>query len=916
MVKDKWFASLAGNEADKYVLDSYVGSGMLGYVYQGHPKDMPEWKVAIKLTPGSPKAGWENEINKASKLRGITGVVAFHGLGEARIKAKGRTEVFLYTVWDFIPPGRNLKQYLKKTDTCPTSFLLAILEQILRVLHACQMRGVKRHGDLHAGNILIGDKDEADLDSSLNIREPIYVSDFGYGSTGGDKVPKDDYIGLASIADAIIEKTEWDKATTTDRQLIKGIRELMQKLLREQSESERRPPKEILKAIIDLDQRVRASGGLYPSSNVAGANMIERINIERGMSVGQFQITEMLGDDWERWRKLFVSAVPAKSRILEPDTATVVTGPRGCGKTMLFRRLSERLMVECGPVDDAQSVPNFVGLYVNANDVAAAFSSFQKGANRETDGRLICYANLSILSDILAVQSARSAKFKDKPTQELLETVRTWLVEEDEPHALIIGENPLEHYRLLLERIKWNFSKVNTSPQFPAYEDFSQLTWLPRLISMVRRFCPWINSKAVYIFIDDYTTPRISEPMQKVLNRLLFQRSSEFVCKMATESATTFISVDSSGKILQDGDDYQLVDMGEESLFMPDSERAWFLNEIFQRRLSLDLRIPEQGHTLEGLLEHLEVKKLEFARMLRNQTDSKEPSATSVVPTGSQRRGRTRAKALYHGSEVFADLWSGDTRTMIQLVQELVDAATPANAETQVPIESEIQDRVFRRRGGQWLESQRRNQPTDREAFDKGLNAYRADNPKFELTGGSYGGHLKAIVEAFVKSARQLLLSPMYRIKSGNNIREVPRMAFRIEITDEFRIEGLASEIYKDLIRYGMFMRDARGKSVRGAFVPRLYLRRLLLPYATLALSKRDSVSMNCAWFTKLLLTPDKFSTEFTRYIEAPAPQASTQISLFSLGGKGKSWSGYTPNPLYNDIDLEDTDLEETDELS
>ena len=72
-------------------------------------------------------------------------------------------------------------------------------------------------------------------------------------------------------------------------------------------------------------------------------------------------------------------------------------------------------------------------------------------------------------------------------------------------------------------------------------------------------------------------------------------------------------------------------------------------------------------------------------------------------------------------------------------------------------------------------------------------------------------------------------------------------MAFRVEIIDDFRVEGLAAEIYKDLIRYGLFMRDARGKSVRGAMVPRLYLRRFLLPYCTLALSKRDSVPLSCS---------------------------------------------------------------------
>ena len=89
-------------------------------------------------------------------------------------------------------------------------------------------------------------------------------------------------------------------------------------------------------------------------------------------------------------------------------------------------------------------------------------------------------------------------------------------------------------------------------------------------------------------------------------------------------------------------------------------------------------------------------------------------------------------------------------------------------------------------------------------------------------------------------------------------------MAFRIEIIDEFRIEGLAREIYRDLVRYGLFMRDNRGKSVRGTFVPRLYLRRLLLPFCALALSKRDSVQLSCESFTQLLLEPDVFKANFT----------------------------------------------------
>jgi hypothetical protein len=903
---DKWFTKLAGKKAGKYILDRYVGSGKLGHVYQGHSEESADWAVAVKLTPGSPRDGWKTEIRKAQQLRGIQGVVAFHDLGDGHIEHKGRTEVFLFTVWDYIPPGRNLRQYLKQIDSCPASFLVAVLEQILRVLHACDKKsGVKRHGDLHPGNILVGDKDEADLDGSLETREPIYISDFGYGITGGQKIPKDDYQGLADIADAILDKIEWKKGTATDKQIIQGIKDLLQKLLREKSQSERRPPKEILKAVRDLEQRIRAAGGVPDKETSAGTSSPGSQAIPSRMSVGQYQVSEMLGDDWDRWKSLFVSSVPAKSRILEPDVSTVVTGPRGCGKTMLFRRLSERLVVECGPVDVAT---DFVGFYINANDIADAFSSFQKGPNQSTDEKLFCYANLSILSDLLAIQSARCASQNESCTEELLNTVGEWLVAERSDQPLIAGENRLEHYRFLLERIKWRFPKERATPQFAGVEEFSQHTWLPRFISIARTFCPWMNTRPVFIFVDDYTTPRISVRMQKVLNRLFFQRSSEFVCKLATESATTFIPIDSSGKMLQDGDDYQLIDMGEESLFMSQPDRLTFLERIFERRLSLDSRLPSKAHTLAGLLGTLGVGKLQFARLLRHREDENN-IAKLPVSAESQRRGASRPRALYHGCEVFADLWSGDTRTMIQVVQELVDTGTSSQSGTPVPIDNDLQDSVLRRRGGQWLDAQSRNQPTDQAAFKKSLKTYQTANPGYEVTAGSYGGHLKAVVEAFVKIARQLLVSPMYKIQRGKEFREVPRMAFRIEVTDEFRIDGLASEIYKDLIRYGMFMRDARGKSVRGAFVPRLYLRRLLLPYATLAMSKRDSVQMNCEWFRRLLLEPDKFREEFTRYVQPILNRDDSQQSLL-FEGRPRDVDFQEPDEIYNDIDPADFDLD------
>jgi hypothetical protein len=176
-----------------------------------------------------------------------------------------------------------------------------------------------------------------------------------------------------------------------------------------------------------------------------------------------------------------------------------------------------------------------------------------------------------------------------------------------------------------------------------------------------------------------------------------------------------------------------------------------------------------------------------------------------------------------------------------------------------------------------------------------GLEDVRATRSDYSLK-GTYGDHLKAVVEAFVSAATRLLLGPTYTIREGASRREVPRMAFRVEIIDEFRIDGLAREIYTDLIRYGLFMRDSRGKSVRGTFVPRLYLRRLLLPFATLALSKRDSVQLTCSEFRQLLLDPDSFKLAF----QARRPDDEQMRMFKELRATNEPEHAY--NDLANDV--------------
>src|SRR3954462_9280899 len=107
--EDNWCRSLSGQTVGKFKLLNFVGAGKIGFVYRAQHVDFSDSIRAVKLTFDEVREGWEVELRKVVRLELVDGVVHFHDLGSQLLTHDGKTHLSLYTVWDYIAPGQDLR---------------------------------------------------------------------------------------------------------------------------------------------------------------------------------------------------------------------------------------------------------------------------------------------------------------------------------------------------------------------------------------------------------------------------------------------------------------------------------------------------------------------------------------------------------------------------------------------------------------------------------------------------------------------------------------------------------------------------------------------------------------------------------------------------------------------------------------
>lgn len=798
-----------------YKLTRRLGEGKIGTVYLAERTGGLQHSLACKIIKeGGLKQGWERELEKVLQLRGVDNVVQYHSHGTG---FDSDNRFYAYVMFDYVD-GCNLKTFIDSHSTeLNLAFVESLLSTILNVLFACCSQGII-HGDLHAKNILIAKPDQR----IRNSRRKIFVADFGYGGSHNAIAPKDDFQELANITHHLLRHLKLEELNARDRSMLEKLNVFASKRLRDASRTKNSDPDRLIREFEELRQ-------VAEIESAAGARQ------DGTKSPGDFLWAEAMGYRKEDWKQLFVPEFLAANALLAKNN-TILTGARGCGKTMSFRRLTSLMDKIVGEPSGVVGADQFVGFYLNCRDLVDAFPWLPKQLAIGGQQQLIHFFHLAWLS-------------------ELCKTMARIDLEENENHAWLDifmfsefgsrymqasqGGPILSHIRSFLEREKerCRLVSVNSASGNGAWP-LAKLDLLDRLQSQLEKHVTWVGELPLYLFLDDYTTPIVSRELQEVLNPIIFKRRSSIFFKVSTESTNSFWPVATNGKLLEPPHDFDLIDLATESLHQRKEEKTELLTKIFTPRIERHPPLSGQKLRLVDLLGPTPYSFNELAWFLRDPKGH-------PLPKGIK-------KVLYHGLDIFVGMWTSDIRMMVEvfvdMLRESNGGLTPKNS--QIPIE--VQNRCYRNQGGDFLSFAQSIR--DPELMREGTNK--------RLRGEQYGNHLKNIVEAFVKVSRYELMSGSIIDNQGTLS---PIQAFRIEILDSFKISDKVKAYHQGLIRYHIFLQDWRGKSQRGMLIPRLYLNRILLPYVNLTFSSHDHIRLTNDEFNNLLEEPTKFYDYWVR---------------------------------------------------
>jgi hypothetical protein len=725
----------------------------------------------------------------------------------ARVEDAGREEVDLGDagVFDAVffleewVDGVTLEDFLvSEFDNVDAAFLLAYVRSICPALELLRSQGLE-HDDLHARNVMLSQQPGPDL--------RVRIVDLGSLKPLARCVkPMRDLDHLVDHLIAIYNTMVRRKSVArADRALLAEARELLDRM-----------------AEPDLTVALRDPLEVRSSFNFAAtrARFVAQLPGGRAMTFPfEFISSEHISDD-STFLRLFAET-PWLSKVAGRHPS-LVTGPRGCGKSTLFRWLALRTQLTRPDPDLTRFA--IAGFYISCSTTLEGRFSWLADADAANawERELIHYFNLVIADEVFATLLLMRERQDDIDSS----FSGLWHIGVGEEEALLgfLRDELQTDSRVLdgTSRLRQAISLIHRElghtdiavRRGERRRPLTTETFVADLSALLVALFPFFEAHRITFLLDDFTRRRVNEHVQRILNKVIWPRREHHFFKVSSEKDGAVLT-DSTGKVLEESRELVPLDIGLEYISLADKQE--FAQALLFAESLLDARLAEAAY--EGR-----------ARNLIGDSDWGEAGSLARAL-----RDDRHSRSAYHGLTCIADLCSGDISTLLAVFRRIFEAGSVKESTTAV-VRPAVQHAAIR---------------------DVSANQVRRLRDHFPC-----GPEMLELVTAFGTLVGNILREG--RLLSGGIVPTCPRIEVDSGLGTGEELVGETKQLFEELIRRAVFIEMEPGRSRRDHVQTlRWQMRRVYLPNFGAALSKTVALKLRPAEFKMFLEEPAQSCDHF-----------------------------------------------------
>lgn len=772
-----------------YTIHERLGKPSLAGVTRRCTDEMGD-SYAIKFTTYasySNRASYLDEVSKVKRLRGCPNIARLEAWGEFTLDLPktGRKESLVILISEYVH-GDSLKQYLANTPIGP-AFLQAFVAGVCEAFHALKFHGLY-HNDLHDRNIIISDPDLASLNPESRI---VKLIDTGNVSSASEPVQ----VGMADHACLVSHLVAIYNRIQDSRYLLrKGGKQYLDSV------------KSILQTMVDDDVQIRLSDPhrikeeFKRAWNEANARVpIEKASPPQLNNPFDYIQAEHIVND-KLLEALFSDKCPWYDKVKGPDPVNI-DGPRGCGKSTLFRMLRLKTLIHTKKTEEILAVRE-VGFYVSCTaDIGSRFAFLTEDATMKLAKDIVHFFNLVVLSEIIdtliEISNVTELESAVGWTDECARDFHAFLLDlmgmPEEKTSQLSGISRVEHLSQVIERERLRVHQHILKEK--VLEFATPASFLKDVTGFLMNHVSFFANKRILFLLDDYSLHRVPAHIQRVLNHVIWTQVPSYVFKISSEVGG-ITALAPTGGTADTSREFVEVNIGVEYIDLKDSKRGEeFIADVLDRRLQL------VGYTAT------------ISNIL-GKTQYPESMSLGAALRAEKQKKLRGSPVYYHGTGCIAGLCSGDIATTLDIVRHIFQKAEISRANATLISPKKQHEAI--------------------QDFSRGLYSKIGEYIP-------HGKEMKRIVHAFGWASRNAVCDAK-GVRKGDG-RVDPYEMIRIEVDDDPNkpeLPEIQKYILHELLRRAIFIQLSKGRSRHGVFACRLQLRRAYCPAFKMSLSHSE----------------------------------------------------------------------------